>query len=172
MNGNGNGADGLVDSGDGINYHPYYSKTAAEEMARVGEVRYMEEMVAVAKQEISSRPIDFLKVTANRVIYTIIPPPRMLSWEPPFGHFAGYFATVLGLFHALALLVSLPFKRARFFSIVFTVLPITPYWITEVNMRYLAVTYFPTLIIVSWCVVELENRVRMRLTSRSAVLFR
>jgi hypothetical protein len=155
--GNGVGADGSSGSGNALRYHPHDSKQAADEMARVGEARYMDEMAAVSRREVSERPGDFIRVTINRMLLTIVPSPRLTTWEPPFGIVAGYFMMVFGFLHAIALLIAFWIKRYRFLAVVFTVLPVAPYWLTHVNGRYLAITYFPATILIAWLIAHVRS---------------
>lgn len=152
--GNAAGATGISESGTGLVLHPYVSPSAAAEMARIGEVKYMEKMKGIGLTRVTNNFGEFLNVTGDRIVYSLVMP-AMVKWAPPFGDRAGTFAFIFGMLHIGALLLIVFLRGPIIFATVFTILPLGPYWITHVNFRYLSIIYFPTVIVIAWVIAEL-----------------
>ena len=144
--GNAAGANGQSGSGTGNALHPHDSLSAAITLRRVGEVAYMREMIAVATSWIETHPVQFLRLTARRVILSVLPAPDMFDWVPLIGARVAWICfAVFGLLK-LASLAEATLRRDHLLaSVLYCVLPSTSYFITHINLRYEFLTYFTWL---------------------------
>jgi hypothetical protein len=148
--GNALGATGLSGSGVGWALHPHDSPPAAIEMAKIGEVRYMDRMMKIGVAGVREGVGNFIILTCKRISYTLLQWPNMVSWKPPFGDWAASFALLFGTLHVLSLVLIFLVRGPGVFALVFSILPLAPYWVTHVNFRYLSVVYFPSVIVIAW----------------------
>lgn len=151
--GNAAGAIGISGTGTGLALHPYESRSAAAEVARLGEVQYMEKMKGIGISRVTNNFGEFLRVTGHRIVYSVLMP-GMVKWEPPFGARASTFVLFFGALHIAALVLIVLLRGPLLFAMAFTVLPLCPYWITHVNFRYLSIVYFPSVVIIAWVIAE------------------
>ncbi len=144
--GNAPGADGTSGSGTGQRLHPHDSPAAAIEMARVGELAYMTEVGVQARHWIAADPVHFARLTLRRLWLCFVPTEHMTGWYPVVGTTYSLAALdALGLLAGLSLLsvAMLGWRRPNELltpAVLFVALPLAPYGLTHVNLRYLYVT--------------------------------
>jgi hypothetical protein len=144
--GNAPGADGTSESGIGRALHPHQSPAAASEMARIGELAYMAEMGAKARGWIAGDPARFARLVIERMRLSFLPSRAMIDWYPWIGvRLPRLYADAFGLavLVSLSAVLALRWRRPAELllpAVFFTVLPLAPYFLTHVNIRYLYVT--------------------------------
>ncbi len=144
--GNQPGARGPTSIGWTAPIHPSVSLRAARQVQKIGEVRYMARMTKLAEHWIRADPARFIRLTLTRIRLSFLPAPIMIPWFPIIGWLGG--AALLFLFAALKLLAmasSLALRVRPIEMVLFCVLPLAPYFITHVYLRYQIPSIFPSM---------------------------
>jgi hypothetical protein len=128
--------------------HPYDSPDAAREVARVGEVAFMQARRDEAIQWILADPFEFVRRSVIRGSLWLVAPERS-GYFPLTGTFLPWlWSALMGLLLAAAIAVNLVLRRHAIGTIIFVLLPMAPYLLTHMNERYTLVVYFT-----SWCAI-------------------
>jgi hypothetical protein len=173
--GNAPGAEGNSGSGSGVVLHPHDSAVAAREVQRLGEVGYMQKMTGLALGWIRADPWRFVVLTLMRIKLTFLPSLVMVGWYPALSATAAFgLFTLFGITKLAALASTLWFARRGVQvlllpALLLTVLPLAPYFITHVNLRYLFPVYFSTIILIGLTASRLGGRVCTYRTPARAV---
>ncbi|MDE2200305.1 MAG: hypothetical protein KGJ41_14915, partial [Rhodospirillales bacterium] len=157
--GNAPGALGYSGSGTGNPLHPHDSLPAAREVARVGEVAYMHKMTAQALDWIRADPARFAMLCLTRLRLLFFPLPAMAGWYPGLGSTLPFLLlTLLGILR-LGALASVVWLRARpIAAILYTVLPLAPYVLAHVSVRYESTTFFVSVVMISLAIDRALSR--------------
>ncbi len=157
--GNQPGAQGPSSQGWAAPIHPSLSAAAAEHLKEVGEVAYMSEMTSIAWGWIEADPARFARLTARRAWLSMMPSGSMVGWFPLLG--SGGAVLILGALGVLKLsacAASVALRRRPVQAIVFTVLPVTPYWVTHLYLRYDLLPHFTGIVLVALAADGLSQR--------------
>lgn len=149
--GNAPGALGFSGSGDGAPLHPHNSLPAAQEVARIGEVPYMQEMRRQAVAWIAADPLRFVRLTLARIRLSFLPVREMVGWQPALGEELPWVLLVaFGVVRIAALAAAFVLRVRPVLGVLYTVLPLAPYFVTHVNLRYLLPTFFPSVVLIAF----------------------
>ena len=144
--GNQPGAQGPTGIGWTAPIHPSVSLQAARQVQVIGEVRYMARMSKLAKHWILADPARFVRLTLTRIWISFLPEPDMKIWFPIIGSTIGLALLILfGVLKLLAIAGSLVLRIRPVEMILFSVLPLAPYFITHVYLRYEIPSVFPSM---------------------------
>ncbi len=161
--GNQPGAQGPSSVGWTAPIHPSISMAAARSLRRVGEVRYMANTTALAIHWIRADPIRFLSLTAIRAWLVLIPDRDLIGWYPVVGSTGALLIlSVFGALKVLALAASLVAMVRPLQCVLFCLLPLAPYVVTHVYMRYEIPTYFTTVLMLTIVADAMLTRLNAR----------
>ena len=147
--------------------HPGQTLTAAKQVRKVGEVAYMSAMSKLAYGWIAEDPERFMRLTAWRIWLSFFPNRDMVTWFPIIGaEGAVGILTVVGLLKVVSCIGSLILSKNIVRIGIFGILPLCPYWITHIYLRYSLLTYFTTLVVI----VLAGHELRWHSLIRSAVM--
>jgi hypothetical protein len=156
--GNQPNAQGPSSVGWTLPIHPSVSVQAARAMRDRGEVGYNRDMAALAKGWILADPGRFARVTLTRIRLTFFPD---VGWFPIVGATGGMaILWLLGAAKIAALVGSVVLRLRPVQCAVFGVLPLAPYWITHVYLRYQMLTFFTTVVVIATVSAEGARRWR------------
>ncbi len=130
--------------------HPSLSAAAAKQVQDVGEVAYMASMTRLALGWIEADPERFAQLTAIRAELSFFPSAAMVGWFPVLG--VAVVVLLLTIFGALKLAAcagSLALRCQPGPVLVFGVLPLVPYWLTHLYLRYVLLTYFTSVVLIT-----------------------
>ena len=148
--GNGPGTDGASGSGDTAFLHPHDSPGAARAVVQLGELGYMQAMRARALGWIAAHPWRFLVVTLRRILLTWLPTPEMVPWHPLVGATLAWGAVLtFGVLRLGALGAAVALRERPLAGLTYAVLPLAPYFVTHVNIRYLYLVYFTSVVLIA-----------------------
>ena len=148
-----NGVSGS--SAIGKTLHPHDSPAAAAEVARVGELAYMRDMHALVVGWWQAEPRRLLALSLRRVVLTFLPARRLVPWHPlvptllPWALLPWAVLLLFGALRLAALGAALVLRQRPLEGAVFTVLPLAPYFVTHVNIRYLYLVYFTSVVLIA-----------------------
>ena len=166
--GNAPGADGTSDSGIGRALHPHQSPAASAEMARIGELAYMAELGAKVHVWIAAEPARFAWLILTRMRLCFVPTRPMVGWYPWIGTRLPWAATDAfgaATLLALAIVSALQWRRPAGLllpAVFFAVLPLAPYFLTHVNLRYLYVTRPADAVLIVLAILPVWTQWRQR----------
>ena len=96
---------------------------------------------------IAEDPARFLRLTLRRAWLSFFPSRDIVGWFPVIGAGgAAFVLAVIGFLKALACVSSFLLKKNILQIMVFSVLPLCPYWITHIYLRYDLLTCFTTVV--------------------------
>ena len=148
--GNQPGAQGPSSQGWTAPIHPSTSLAAARHLQAVGEVAYMSEMTSAALSWIEVDPAGFARLTAKRMWLSLVPSGSMVGWFPLLGSTGGVLILALfGVLKLLACAASVALRCRPVQALSFTVLPVAPYWVTHLYLRYDLLPYFTSIVLVA-----------------------
>ncbi|MFC0386299.1 hypothetical protein [Muricoccus vinaceus] len=131
--------------------HPFTSEPSARTIARAGEIEFMGLMRERALAWISEHPLSFAGLSLARAVLVFFPTQGMIPWVPVLGTaLAWYYYAAFGAAKLLSLLVVAAKDRNRLVWLAFTLLPLAPYTLTHVNVRYLFVVFFPSACLIAF----------------------
>jgi hypothetical protein len=131
--GNGPGSNGLLME----YFHPFQDPVQLRLYASLGEVRYVAQRGAAAKNFIAAHPAHFIADVARRIFFfwAGVPHPTDEAWFNELGRTLNFaFISIAGLF-GLALAVRRRIPAAGLFAWAFLLLPI-PYYLVTVHARF------------------------------------
>lgn len=165
--GNHDGATGR--SSTDVKVHPHDSVAAAHRVAEVGEVAYMTELKAQVIEWIRAHPADFVRLTVTRIRLLIAPDGSIVGWDPLFGA-AGVAGLTLAfaIVRLLAAALVLAFGQHRLLWLAHCVLPLAPYAVTHVSMRYEYSVLFTSICLICTAVHLGQERLVRRVRSPAA----
>lgn len=157
--GNAPGATGLSGSGAEAALHPHDWAPAARQVQAVGEVAYMDAVGGRARAWIAANPARFAWLTLRRFAFSFLPPPAMVGWTPLLGaRLSWALWTAFGLLKVAALLAAAWFGARPMLVLLYGVLPMAPYFVTHINIRYELTTYFAWLVIIALAAQQAMSR--------------
>ncbi len=138
-------------------HHPSFSKEAAQDMARLGEAQFMQDIATLSYSYVWAHPAEFARLTLLRIRYLIIPSIRMVYWHPLIGAPVILASLmVLALLHWASLGAAWWLDRTLFYrGVALTVVPLLPYIITHVEYRYIYIINFTVMILIVLAVLKL-----------------
>jgi hypothetical protein len=151
--GNAPGALGYSGSGSGVVFHPHDSIDAAREVQKLGEVAYMHKLRDMVIGWIRADPRRFMELSLVRLRLAFVPSAEMVGWYPGFGRLISWLIlAAMGIIHLISLAAAFVLWMRRTSTIlwqglIFTVLPLAPYVITHVNIRYEMAVFFTTVVL-------------------------
>ncbi len=145
--GNQDGATGSVTHHDPL--HPFESKVAAQQLAKIGEARYMAEMQQHAIGWMRAHPIETLRLTFRRLWLLFFPIREMWSSGPVLHGAAWYWFLAYDTLRLTALARVLISGPRRGIWLLFAMLPLAPYAITHVELRYTYTVFFPSVCLIA-----------------------
>lgn len=146
--GNEDGATGRSDHVSAA--HPHDSAAAARRIREIGELPYMAEMRARAMPWIAAHPGRFAVLTTTRVRLLFFPDASMAGWDPVFPPLLT--VAVLWIVSALRFWAAIVAPRSWGDRVVWwghCFLPLAPYAITHVSLRYTYTVFFAGLCLVA-----------------------
>ena len=157
--GNMPGALGWSETGEGFARHPHDDVAAATEMARTGEIAFMDARKTEVLAIIKSDPARFVSLTVKRIWLCFFPVPEMVGWHPGFGSFLPWLLlTLFGAAKLTSLALVLATSRRAFACLLFSAAPLLPYAITHVNLRYEFNTYFTSVLVIAFAAETIRGR--------------
>ena len=146
--GNQPGAQGPTGIGWTAPIHPSVSLQAARQVQVIGEVRYMARMTKLAKHWILADPARFVRLTLTRIRISFLPEQDMKIWFPVIGSAIGLaLLWLFGILKLFAIAGSLILRIRPIEMLLFTLLPLAPYFITHVYLRYEIPSIFPSMVL-------------------------
>jgi hypothetical protein len=145
--GNQDGATGSVTHHDPL--HPFESKAAAQRLANIGEARYMAEMQQLAISWMRAHPIETLRLTFRRLWLLFFPIRDMWSSTPVLHGAAWYWFLAYDVLRLAAWARVLISGPRRGIWLLFAMLPLAPYAITHVELRYTYAVFFPSVCLIA-----------------------
>jgi hypothetical protein len=167
--GNQDGATGYSTLGGPI--HPFMDREAAERLVAVGEARYMDEMTRLGMGWIAAHPMEAASLAARRVWFSFVPPEAMIAWMPVLqidGRWLVF--AVFGLLKLGALVRVMIAGPMRLVWLSFCVLPLAPYFISHLDLRFEFIVFFPTVCMIATAIAGERNRVKAAETAAPRVL--
>ena len=110
----------------------------------------MASMTRLALGWIEADPERFAQLTAIRAELSFFPSAAMVGWFPVLG--VAVVVLLLTIFGALKLAAcagSLALRCQPGPVLVFGVLPLVPYWLTHLYLRYVLLTYFTSVVLIT-----------------------
>jgi len=157
--GNQDGANGFSTLGAPI--HPFIDREAAERLAAVGEVRYMDEMTKLGMGWIAAHPMEAASLVARRVWYSFVPPVAAIAWMPVLAINGRWLVfAAFGLLKLAALARILVVGPMRLVWLSFCLLPLAPYFISHMDLRFEFIVFFPTVCMIATAIAG--ERVRKK----------
>jgi hypothetical protein len=133
-----------------LTYHPNKSPDVVRHINEVGEFAYMAELRETALQWLGTHPLDFLRLSANRVWLAFFPDRDTIEWRPVLGQSGTYWAfTLFGLLKVFAVVAATLLSRHRLNWLGVCVLPLAPYFVTHIETRYLYPVFFPSACLIA-----------------------
>ena len=139
--------------------HPFTSQDAARRLAAQGEVAFLRQVGQEAKDWIALHPQAFAALSLKRAWLVLFPSGRDV-WFPAVGASAVVAAfAAFGLLKLVAILAALLWAGSmRLVWLAAVGLPVLPYVITHVNLRYTYVTFFASACLIAWAGQEAVSR--------------
>jgi hypothetical protein len=170
--GNAPGALGYSGSGSGTMLHPHDSAEAARQAARLGEVSYMRGLQRQSLDWIAADPKRFLRLSVERVKLSFFPLRPMIPWYPALGvDLPWILLTAFGVLRVVSLLCAIFVGAKPGLGYLCNLLPMFPYFVTHVNVRYCSTAYFTSVVmigLVAGRIVHLASRPRAGAPSQSS----
>jgi len=109
----------------------------------------MADMTHQAERWVLAHPAETVKLTIRRIYLLFFPTRYMMSWIPVLHTAVWYLFIGYGALKLLALVRVLTVGPRRFVWLVFTMLPLAPYAISFVNVRYSYIVFFPSICMIA-----------------------
>lgn len=148
---------------DDMVMHPAASAAAAARMAAMGEAAYMDAVGAQAVAWIAADPGRFVVLSLRRLWLCFFPARGMLLALPgPEWLYFGQLQ-IFGVLRLAAVVSAVLRPRGRWVLLGFALLPLLPYIVSHVTLRYLSIVVLPSVLLIGveadhWA-VWLRNRV-------------
>lgn len=139
--------------------HPFQSSAAASRVRELGEAQFMRVHAESAWALIRENPGAFVLLSLSRASTWLFPPRALVDWSPFFGTLGPWlWGNLVGIALLAAICTSIAIRERRAEILTFVTVPMLPYFITHMNMRYSYLVYFPAMVAIFFCIEALGRR--------------